>query len=156
MSTFLNDTLDTRRVGVLESKILRTLLYFDMFQHPMRLREIHHYLHGQAGDEEAFRRALDGLVEQGFVHARQGFYALRKIEHLSKRRVEGERQAARALKTARKYSSIIASFPFVRGVCISGSLSKGYMDSHTDIDYFIITQPGRLWLSRTLLVLFKK
>jgi len=44
----------------------------------------------------------------------------------------------------------------VRCVCISGSLSKGYMDKNSDVDYFIITAPGRLWLSRTLLVLFKK
>ena len=41
-------------------------------------------------------------------------------------------------------------------VCISGSLSKGYMDEKADIDYFVITEPGRLWLSRTLLVAFRK
>ena len=70
--------------------------------------------------------------------------------------MDGEKRAAPARRKAIKYSAWIASFPFVRGVCISGSLSKGTMDAAADIDYFIITHPGRLWLSRTLLVLFKK
>ena len=156
MSTFLNDTLEARRVGVLETKILRTLLYFDIFHHPMRAKEIFCYLHGRAADEGALSGALQRLSEEGLVHARNGFYALRKVDLLSRRRLEGEERAERALATARKYSALIASFPFVRGICISGSLSKGYMDADTDIDYFVITQPGRLWLSRTLLVLFKK
>ena len=47
-------------------------------------------------------------------------------------------------------------FPFVRGVFLSGSISKGFMSESDDIDYFIITAPGRLWLTRTLLILFKK
>ena len=156
MSAFLNDTLEDRRVGVLESKILRTLLYFDIFHHPMRFAEIHQYLHGLADDKDSLRKSLDRLVSLGLIHSGEGFYSLRKVEVLSRRRLDGEAQAMRALKTAKKYSSIIASFPFVRGVCISGSLSKGYMDARTDIDYFVITHPGRLWLSRTLLVLFKK
>ena len=50
----------------------------------------------------------------------------------------------------------ISMFPFVRAVFLSGSISKNYMDETTDIDYFIITEPGRLWLARTMLILFKK
>jgi hypothetical protein len=30
------------------------------------------------------------------------------------------------------------------------------MDSYKDVDYFIITKPNRLWLARTLLVIYKK
>jgi hypothetical protein len=39
---------------------------------------------------------------------------------------------------------------------ISGSLSKDYADDRTDIDFFIITAPRRLWVARMLLVLFKR
>ena len=39
---------------------------------------------------------------------------------------------------------------------LSGSISKGYMGEKDDIDYFIVTQPGRLWTVRTFLTLFKK
>ncbi len=51
---------------------------------------------------------------------------------------------------------LISRFPFVRAVLASGSLSKGYMDEKSDIDFFIITAPHRLWIARTLLVLYKR
>jgi hypothetical protein len=44
----------------------------------------------------------------------------------------------------------------VRGIAISGSLSKNYASEEPDIDYFIITSENRLWIARTLLHLFKK
>src|SRR5690606_3777846 len=57
---------------------------------------------------------------------------------------------------ARKKAKLISQFPFVRGVMASGSLSKGYADEKSDIDFFIITIPNRLWIARTLLVLYKR
>ncbi|MGH2644856.1 MAG: hypothetical protein ACRDE2_12965, partial [Chitinophagaceae bacterium] len=53
-------------------------------------------------------------------------------------------------------SRFLFKFPFVRGISISGSLSKGFSDEKSDIDYFIITASGRLWIARTLLHLLKK
>jgi hypothetical protein len=44
----------------------------------------------------------------------------------------------------------------VRGVFLSGSISKGYLDEKADIDYFIITEHNRLWIARIFLVFFKK
>ena len=58
----------------------------------------------------------------------------------------------KAIKISRK----IAKFPFVESVNLSGSLSKGYYDLEDDIDFFIITKPNRLWIARTLLILYKK
>jgi len=60
------------------------------------------------------------------------------------------------MNDARKYASIAAKFPFVRAVFISGSLSKHVMKPDSDIDFFIITEPGKLWVCRTLLTVYKK
>ncbi|MCF8369657.1 MAG: hypothetical protein K9G76_11510 [Bacteroidales bacterium] len=68
----------------------------------------------------------------------------------------GNKRAVEWMKKARRFSSIISFFPYVRGISLSGSLSKGYIGDDPDIDYFIITKPKRLWLTRTLLVAFKK
>jgi hypothetical protein len=53
-------------------------------------------------------------------------------------------------------ASIIRCFPFVRGVFLSGDLSKRVATPSSDIDYVIITAPGRLWICRLLLIAFKK
>jgi len=145
-----------KQVGVLEAGILRTLLYFDLFHHPMSAEEIHQYLGVDVADTFSLSSCLEALVEQGLVFSMSDFYALRKIDLLTDRRIHGERRALRALHTTKKYTRIISAFPFVRMVCISGSLSKGYMDKDADIDYFVVTEPGRLWLCRTLLVAFRK
>jgi hypothetical protein len=143
------------QVGELEAGILRTLLYFDLFHHPMSAEEIRRYMGAGAAGTGTLSSALEALVEQGLVFAMSDFYALRKIDLLTGRRIHGERRALSALHTAKKYTRIISAFPFVRMVSISGSLSKGYMDQDADIDYFVVTEPGRLWLCRTLLVAFR-
>jgi hypothetical protein len=57
---------------------------------------------------------------------------------------------------AQRMARLIAAFPYIRGVFVSGSLSKHSMRPDSDIDFFLITHPERLWLARTLLVVFKK
>nr|WP_255670535.1 nucleotidyltransferase domain-containing protein [Mucilaginibacter sp. UR6-11] len=51
---------------------------------------------------------------------------------------------------------MLIRFPYVRGIAISGSLSKNFADENSDIDLFIITAKNRLWIARTLMHTFKK
>jgi predicted nucleotidyltransferase len=60
------------------------------------------------------------------------------------------------LLLAKKISRFLFRFPFVRGIGISGSLSKNCADQDSDIDFFVITRRNRLWICRTLMHLFKK
>ncbi|MEL6925352.1 MAG: hypothetical protein AAFO94_14995 [Bacteroidota bacterium] len=60
------------------------------------------------------------------------------------------------LAVAHRFGTVIAKAPFVRGVCLSGTMSKGVMYEKSDIDYFIITSPGRLWIAKLFLVFYRK
>jgi predicted nucleotidyltransferase len=60
------------------------------------------------------------------------------------------------LLKAEKIAGFLSLFPFVRGVSVSGSLSKNFADEDSDIDFFIITAKNRLWIARTFMHLFKK
>jgi hypothetical protein len=83
-------------------------------------------------------------------------YAIHNTIGLADRRRAGNAAAQKVMARAEKRARLIQAFPFVRSVNISGSLSKNYFDSSTDVDFFIITAPGRIWISRMMLTIFKK
>ncbi len=140
----------------MQNKLLRLLLYFDVFSYPLSRNELFAYA-GISNDMKAVAaEMLDTLVEAGHIRYHEGFYFVNGDESLIDRRLNGNRRARQRMRDARRYSRIIACFPYVRGVFLSGSISKEFMAERDDIDYFIVTEPGRLWISRSLLVLFKK
>ena len=50
--------------------------------------------------------------------------------------------AADIQKKATKRARFISRFPYVEGVGISGSLSKGYYDDDGDIDFLLLQKPS--------------
>src|SRR5207253_11478070 len=72
------------------------------------------------------------------------------------KRIEKEKHSKKMWRMAAMMTHIIKRFPFVRAVMITGSLSKNSSDKRSDLDFMIITEPKRLWIARTILMLFKK
>lgn len=140
----------------IELALLKPLIYFDIFSYPLCQEEILEYCEIPALSNEKGHEVLESMTNKGIVGYSDGFYYLGKNSSKIKQRLEGNYLASKRIVTARKYAALIANFPFVRGVFISGSLSKNYMTPKSDIDFFIITEPGRLWLCRAFLTLFKK
>jgi len=135
--------------------VLRVLSYFDMFDYPLTRDEI-----GQLMDRRVSAHELDcilaTLADSSLVMFHKNYYSLRNVIGLVKRREAGNERAARLLPRAMRISRFLYQFPFVRGIGISGSLSKNYAEEGADLDYFIITKANRLWIARTLMHLFKK
>lgn len=102
------------------------------------------------------RQRLQFWVAQGFVLRQESFYALGAPQKMILERKNGEERAESMWTKACQKAALINQFPFVRAVFISGSISKGVVAEDGDVDFFIITKPERLWLSRTLLALYKK
>ncbi|HVU56825.1 MAG TPA: hypothetical protein VHD83_17305 [Puia sp.] len=149
----------------LRPSILKVLAYFDLFSYPLSLGEIQFFLDREtpasclAGElntliAEKCLFSLDAQVSEKNVL--RTFYSLRNDPILAQRRIKGNRHAEELLVIAGKISRFLYQFPYVRGIGISGSLSKHVADEDADIDYFIITRRNRLWIARTLMHLYKK
>ena len=139
----------------IENSILTTLAYFDVFNYPLTAKEIRSFLEHPINDPELYR-ALDGLLSANKIFKLGEFYSLQNSYSLVERRKKGNERAAGLLTKAKKIARLLYKFPYVRGVAVSGSVSKNFADEQADIDYFIITKADRLWIARTLLHLFKK
>ena len=140
-------------------KVIKLLLYFDVFSYPLSREELFSYAGIQengADTKQVVRDTLEKLHKSNIINYSGGFFYFGNNHTAVQRRLDGNKRAKRRLKTARYYSYIISCFPFVRGIYLSGSISKGYMGENDDIDYFIITSADRLWITRTFLILFKK
>jgi Nucleotidyltransferase domain len=143
-------------INPVDSAIIKTLAYFDVFHHPLTMSEIARYCRDENADYPSIRQAVNQLVSDGIIFRLHHFYSLQNDLVLAEKRKEENKRAKKYLRIAKLLSKLIAAFPFVRGVYLSGSLSKGCATKDADIDYFVITKPNRLWLCRTLLMLFKK
>ena len=139
----------------IKKDILATLTYFNMFDYPLSKREIFIFL-GQTDELHEFEHILNTLVEESAVYRVGEFYSIQNNFSLSERRSKGNEKAIQLLQKAEKVAGFLSRFPFVRGVAVSGSLSKNFADDTADIDFFIITAANRLWIARSFLHVFKK
>lgn len=136
--------------------IIRTLAYYDIFSYPLTTAEIYYNLGNNHTSLDEIKSELSELTSNNLVYCKGEFFQLNDDEKYVHRRRKGNELAVKRIKTARRVSGFISRFPFIRGILLSGSISKGFMEEDSDIDYFVITHPNRVWFSRLMLMLFKK
>ena len=146
---------DAETVERTESFVLKILAYFSIFEYPLFRDEIKRFLPPSAV-VSFLERALARLVAERSVFKIDELYLLKDDKALVKKRREGNLRAKQLLPKAMKIGKFLSKFPYVRGIGISGSLSKMYAHEKADLDFFIITKANRLWIARTFMHLFKK
>lgn len=137
----------------LEQAIWRTVAYVDLFDYPLTAVEIHRYLDGAVATPSEVATALvgsPGLAEQ--LGHRGGFFYLRGREEIVQIRQARKRRAQQLWPDAVRYGRFIAQLPFIRMVAVTGSLAMNNVADEADIDYFMVTENGRLWLARALVI----
>ncbi len=143
-------------ISFIQKEVLKTILYFDVFSYPLKFDEVFENMPLKISKNELLSN-LNELVRYRFIKKIDDFYLLIiSNDNYVERRLMGNIKAMDMLPNAYLYSKKIASFPFMSGVYISGGLSKNYYDEYSDIDYFIVTKKNRLWLCRTIFMLYYK
>ena len=129
-----------------QKAILQTILYFDIFNYPLTENEIVDNCSVPLNLTDA-RTTLSELTFSGCLKLINDHYMppWAKPENVE-RRLKGNKRAKQMMEEAYFRSKKASRLPFIKGLCISGSLSKNYFDDHSDIDFFVITKANRLWI----------
>jgi hypothetical protein len=144
--------MDMERI---EAAILRTILYADVFQFPLRSTEIHRFLiHDEATPLSEIERCLQTSSHLNAVlHCEAGYYCLKGGQALLSKRQERENHTKLLMNSAYRYGNWFAAIPFVRMVALTGALAVRNPASLTDdFDYMLVTSAGRVWTARLFAV----
>ncbi len=139
----------------LEAAILRTLLYGDVFQFPMTPAEIHRYLIADtpASLPDIQQTLMTSEVLRPLLVCADDYIALREHAHYIDLRRKREVHSQTLWAEALRYGRWLSWLPFVQMVALTGSLCmRNPASENDDLDYLLVTTPGRVWLARLLAV----
>lgn len=139
--------------GDLKHAILEALAYSDIFEYPLRLKELHRYLPIRV-DVGRLPVALESL--SGQVGMKDGFYFLAGREAVVDIRKQREEHSRQLMPIALKYGRVLGSLPFIRMATLTGSLAVLNISKNADFDYMVVTAPGRVWMARAFAVIFNR
>jgi hypothetical protein len=117
---------------------LKTLAYFDIFSFPLTESELH-----------AWQWISDDKVNVKVeMKNSKGFNFLSGREHILIERQTRYIDSVLKLRRARKVAKILSIFPSVKMIAVCNSLGFLNARQSSDIDFFILTDPGKIWLTR--------
>ena len=128
-----------------ENSILKTLVYFDLFDFPLTSEELHRWLWRLNISYEDF---LDKLKDVDGVDYKDGFYFLPGRKEIIKSRQRAIVWTEKKMKIAKKAVKKLRWLPFIQAVFVCNNVALGNPRPESDIDVFIVTKRGRLSLSR--------
>ncbi len=146
--------MDEARRKLLAAEIIKVVSYLDIFSYPVTSRECWRYLGIRASQAEVELVLKELAAEQ---LSRQGaFYFLRKREKNLFERGRRFNYSDRKLKRARRVTWLFGFIPWIRLVAIGNMMGSNNLKDGSDIDFFIITEPGRIWTVRFLTTFLTK
>lgn len=119
-----------------------SILYHDIFDYPLNAKEIIKWRVGKKG-LTLFKKTREILNKNGL-------YFLKGRENLLYKKTLRERASNRKIEIAKKNTSLLAKFPTVKGVFITGALAMNNAKEESDIDLMILTKRNWLWTTRLI------
>jgi glycosyltransferase involved in cell wall biosynthesis len=145
-------------LGTREWALLSAVVYADLFQSPLSIREASTTSFGVTFEGESEVRRLakgPGLSSMVTLHP-DGYLALKGREALVDAMPERERLTRALLERNRRGLSALASLPFVRALVLSGGVAHRNPGHRPDVDLFVVAAGGRTYTAYTMLFLATK
>jgi hypothetical protein len=131
------------------SAILATVLYEDIFEYALTLDDLFYFLHYK----KVAKSNITALLKKQHIVLQKGAYVfLKNKSMLIKKRKEREKNSKEKLQIADGVVKILRHMPTVLFIGVSGGLAMKNVKKDDDIDLFIIAQNQTVWLTRLCLL----
>lgn len=139
----------------IERSILQTLIYSDIFDYPLTKEEIWKFLIAENPlKRKEFEKELNYLSGAKLVHLEGGrFYCLSGRKKIIRTRLARKKESRKKIVIAKKIIKQLSRIPTIQFIGISGALSLENSGRDDDIDLFVITSKGSLWLTRLAMII---
>lgn len=131
----------------LEDCVFAVLCFFDIFDHPLTLKEVNAYLIGKS---DSLNQTGLALMAHEKVDFKDGFFFLQGREEIVQARKVRETANNVLWNKVSKFVPLLRVVPYIRMVAVCNNLALGTADSGSDIDLFIVTKRGRIFTGRIL------
>ena len=141
----------------LDQLILSTIVYYDIFDYPLTLVEIHRNLlrikPQQSCDLKTYnlcdiKDSMLGIALKDKIREKDGFFFLCGRDRIVKIRLTRYVLAKNKYDKAKKVVFLLSHIPFVRAILACNSIAYNNTKDNSDIDLCIITKKGGVWWAR--------
>ncbi len=143
------------------ARVWLVLAYSATFEFPLSKEGVHRRFWRFAGEISPTPAQIDAslhkLFSLGVVGRKGDWWYLSSQPQAPVNRKVWTQNSKNKLQQAAPIISFLAKLPWVVGVAITGSVAVNSAKSDDDVDFMVVTEPNRLWLTRllTLLVAIK-
>lgn len=138
-------------MGSNEQSILKTLLYADIFNFPLKKNEIWKFLITDRKINSNLLFKNTSSINK-FIEVKDDYFFIKGKSRLINLRRKREKESLKKLLKAKAIIEKISFIPTVKLIGISGALSMKNSDEDDDIDLFVISKKGFVWTTRFMLV----
>ncbi|MBP9782066.1 hypothetical protein KBC89_05430 [Candidatus Woesebacteria bacterium] len=145
----------------LRARVWLVLAYSAVFEFPLSTEEVTRRIWRFAGETLSTQAEIDfslhKLFSMGVIGKNDDLWYLVSQPEAPANRKLWTKNSQIKLHQAAPIISFLAKLPWVVGVAITGSVAVNSAQADDDVDFMIVTEPNRLWLTRllTLIVAMK-
>lgn len=136
--------------------IVRTVAYFDIFDYPLTDFEIWRLLYKNNASLEEVGEVIKEEELKNIIAEEKGFYFLKGREEIIKKRMERYNYSDRKFKRSLKVIKFFKLVPWLKMIAVGNIMGAHNLRNEGDIDFFIITAQGRIWLARFFAIIIVK
>ncbi|MFA5130816.1 MAG: hypothetical protein WC467_00130 [Patescibacteria group bacterium] len=132
----------------IKKELKKIIVFFDLFAYPLSAFELWQY----SAKKFTLAEVIKVLDEStGDIAQKNGFYFLPGRAEIVETRARRYNYSNRKYKSAERFIRVFKYLPFIKAIALANSIGAHNLRDGSDIDFFVISAPHRIWLTRFIL-----